>query len=717
MILPLVATLFAAGITRDDYGVPHIQAAAWGEAFELAGYAVAEDRLWQMENSRLLSRAKLSKVFGKSFEASDRDVLKSCYTDAELQDQVDKLPPKIKEAFEAYARGVSKFIAEGKLPPGYAQNGFKPEPWSVIDTAAISVRFLQTFGRGGAGEIRNMALYGYMQSQKGIKGRELDVLDDFAWQNDARARTTVTPGDDPLAKNHPVFHAPTRAETEKHLALLPKANLLELLPGIRVAERQDSTRVAELVGSPYKSGSYCVVVGPSRSANGKAILLSGPQMGFRSPSIAHEMSIDAPGIHAVGMDVPGVPGIMIGHTSFMAWGLTTGVADTEDVMFAKQTAEGYQYGSQTKPLQTLKLSFTTKEGVETPVDQMRTEFGPVALRLSSGFIFARKSSFWKRELESFSAVYDLYAAKSVGEIKSAIEKATMNFNFFYATVGGDIGYHYAGNVPMRAPGLDPRFPTPLSPETDWKGFLPKAQMPGVDNPKSGILFNWNNKPATWWPNWDTPVWGRIFRNEVLAQQLTKPKLTVSDVEMAPWQVARTDYNWWAFKDILKESGDEWLTNFDGRLQEGSIGAGLYVTFFDALREELFTPHIGGLISPDNFRQAVQPSVMLNALEGKTKFNYLAGRQRSAVLRAALAKTIQRRGDDPEKWRFSASRMNISDPSVPYSDRGTYIQIVEMLSKPTGRNVLPPGVAEFGPHSQDQSPLSRAWIYKPMGFGG
>lgn len=715
-MFPSLMLLAAAGITRDDYGVPHIQASTWAEGFELAGYAVAQDRMWQMENSRRLSRGRLSEVFGKSFEASDRDVLRSAYTDEELQIQVDKLPAKVREAFEAYARGVNKFIGEGKLPEEYAKNGFKPEPWTPIDTAAISVRFLQTFGRGGAGEIRNMALYGYMQGQKSLKGKELDVLDDFAWQNDHRARTTVMPSDDPQARTHPNFPAPTRKETEKHLALLPKANLLELLPGIRVAERQESTRVAELLNTPYKSGSYCIVVGPSRSATGKAMLLSGPQMGFRNPSIAHEMSIDAPGIRAVGMDVPGIPGILIGHTDYMAWGLTTGVADTEDIMFAKQEGYGYRYGNETRPLETVSLSFKTKEGVTTTVNQLRTDFGPVALKLGSGTFFARKSSFWKRELESFSSVYDLYSAKGVDGIKSAIDKATLNFNFFYATVDGNIGYHYAGNVPLRSPGLDPRFPTPLTPETDWKGYLPKSQMPGVDNPKSGLLFNWNNKPVSWWPNWDTPVWGRIFRNEILAQQLTKPKLTVADVELAPWQIARTDYNWWAFRQILAESGDPWLTSFDGRLLEGSIGAGFYLTFFDTLREEIFTPHIGSLISPDNFRQAVQPSVMLNALEGKTKFNYLAGRSRAEVIKAALDKTLQKRGADPAKWRYSAGRMNISEPSIPYSDRGTYIQIVEMLRTPSGRNVLPPGVAESGPHSQDQAPLSRAWTYKPMTFG-
>lgn len=720
MLASLLAVSFLqgpalSGITRDNYGVPHIKASSWGDAFELAGYAVACDRLWQMENSRRLARGKMAEVFGKSFEASDRDVLRSAYTDDELQAQFDKMPAPIREAFTRYADGINRFIAEGKLPDGYKSSGFEPEKWSVLDSAAISVRFLQTFGRGGAGEVRNMALYGYLQSQNPVKGKELDVFDDFAWQNDPRALTTATPQEDPLAKNPPKFPSLTRAISEKHLASLPKANLLELLPALRVAQREESTRVAELVASPFKSGSYCVVVGPTRSANGKPILLSAPQMGFRSPSIVHEMSIEAPGIRAVGMDLPGVPGILIGHTDHLAWGLTTGVADTEDIMYAKQVGDAYQYGSSTKPLKIVDFTLKTKEGVSTTVTQTRTEFGPVILKLGSGTIFARKSSFWQRELESFAAVFDLYSAKNAKDVQASIQKATLNFNFFYATTGGDIGWHYAGNVPLRAEGLDPRFPTLLTPETDWKGYVPKDKMPFLANPKSGLIYNWNNKPTTWWPNWDTPVWGRIFRNEVLAHQLTKPKLNVSDVEMAAWQIARHDYNWSYFKGILAASGNPDLASFDGRILEGSISARLYSLFFDALREELFSGHIGNLISPDIFRTAVQPTVMLDALEGRTRFNYLAGRKKEDIVKAALAKALERRGTDETKWRYTAPRMNISEPPIPYSDRGTYIQIVELLSRPSGRNVLPPGVAETGPHSQDQSPLSRAWTYKPMGF--
>ena len=41
-----------ARITRDAKGVPHIQAASWEDAIFLQGYAMAQDRLWQMDGLR-----------------------------------------------------------------------------------------------------------------------------------------------------------------------------------------------------------------------------------------------------------------------------------------------------------------------------------------------------------------------------------------------------------------------------------------------------------------------------------------------------------------------------------------------------------------------------------------------------------------------------------------------------------------------------------------
>lgn len=723
-----------SAIERDSYGVPHIYADTWEEAFYSAGYAVAEDRLWQLEQSRRLARGKLAEAFGKDFVASDRDVLKTGYTEPELQRQFDALSPRAKSAFNEYARGVNAYIqaatAKNDLPPGYAAAGLKPEPWSVLDSAAITIRMFQLFGRRDAGELRNLALLLYLKSQP-IKDRALDVFDDFLWQNDPSSPTTVLPEDDLAPEARPKFPKALRAHTEKQLAELPELALFDILPALKLArEERDSTLMAQRLGVLNKAGSYAVVVSKERSSTGWPLLLNGPQMGFSNPSIVHEMSMAGPGLGVTGMDVPGTPGVVIGHNARLAWGLTSGVADTDDVFCFKAVGpDGYLKDGEKKQLATVTHTLRVKGGTTETVVQKRTEEGVVVLE-AKGHLFAVRSASWMRELESLQAVYALLDVQSSRDIDRALSSATVNFNFFFAFSNGDIGYRYLGLLPDRPENTDPRLPLMGSKANDWKGYLQPSQLPRVTNPKGGLIANWNNKPATWFANGDTPAWGRLFRVEALTRALDKSRLAAADLESAIWTIARVEPFAPSFMPIVKaglrdqeyagvgKDASAYLRAFDGRMVDGSPSATVFNEFFDALRSELFLPTTGNFLMPSVFRLAAQPSVMLAALQGTTSVKYLKERTAEDVVRAAFGKAASaleaRLGSDPGLWGFVPGGIPVpGEAPIPYGNRGTYIQLVELRTVPRGRSVLPPGVAESGPHSKDQVPLSRAWTFKPM----
>ena len=59
-------------IIRDVFGVPHITARNEPDLFFGMGYAMAQDRLWQMEVFRRLGLGRLSEVFGEGFVEVDR---------------------------------------------------------------------------------------------------------------------------------------------------------------------------------------------------------------------------------------------------------------------------------------------------------------------------------------------------------------------------------------------------------------------------------------------------------------------------------------------------------------------------------------------------------------------------------------------------------------------------------------------------------------------
>ena len=57
-------------------------------------------------------------------------------------------------------------------------------------------------------------------------------------------------------------------------------------------------------------------------AGGGALLAGDPHLPQTIPSVWYEVALAAPGFAAAGVSVPGLPGILIGHNTSIAWSLT-----------------------------------------------------------------------------------------------------------------------------------------------------------------------------------------------------------------------------------------------------------------------------------------------------------------------------------------------------------------------------------------------------------
>ncbi len=712
MIASLLALSLQSGLTRGDYGVPIIRAANIADAMELQGYATAQDRLWQMEMSRRAARSRLSEVLGASSLNADIEQAKQFYTDEELKAQFIRLPVAMQGWFKAYAKGVNRFIHEGQLPAEYEKNGFKPAPWTEIDSTAITIKLLQTFGRGGAGELRNLALLKFLQSQPKIRDRALDIFDDFAWQNDPNSVPTVYPEDDPVKVPYK-FRPLDRASTLAQLAKFPDFGVFDLLPGVRVVSREESKRVAEQLATPFKSGSYCVAVRGKKSTSGNALLLSGPQMGFTVPSLVHEVSLHAPKLDVAGMAVPGVPGVLVGATPDAAWGLTTGVADTEDItILPVAQLEESSWVPVGEPnshlaLNRRKFEIPVRGGATKTAERIDTNYGQIVFQVpGKKAAFARKRVYEGQELQSYEAVAGLWFTKNRKDFDKVTDRATMNFNCFVALKNGDIGYKYLGLLPTHQSSVDPRFPNIYPAGANMDSPLPEFQRPQSWNPKRGYVANWNNKPVSWFPNFDTPAWGEAFRNRLLLAQLGTPKLSPDSLQKAVEGMATMAETFSAFAPFLKGTIlEKWNGSYRDDPKQGLI----YSKFIGTLREELFLNITGNLGSPENFALVAQPDVMLRALRGETKFNYLQGRTASQVIQTAMDRAVAATGDNI----FLPATLPVPPDTkpIPWRNRGTYIQIVEVGK--SAQNVVTPGVATTGAHAADQAELARVFGFKPM----
>src|SRR5215213_92693 len=146
-----------ARIYRDQFGVPHIFAETNNALFSAYGYAVAQDRLWQLEMNRRASQGRLAEVFGKqplsgdflgvpdsgtlTADVADQNARTVGYTDEEIDQQFAKLTLEERQIYVAFVGGINRYITDvvaadpgQNLPYEFHCVGLGiPQPWVTRD--------------------------------------------------------------------------------------------------------------------------------------------------------------------------------------------------------------------------------------------------------------------------------------------------------------------------------------------------------------------------------------------------------------------------------------------------------------------------------------------------------------------------------------------------------------------------------------------------------
>jgi penicillin amidase len=152
-----------ARVTRDERGVPHIEAANDEDLYFAQGYATAQDRLWQMDLLRRTARGELSEIFGRA--ALEADKLHRTYGFAQLSESlVGKATPRSLAVLEAYARGVNAYAdsldgtAGKQLPREFQILQYKPRPWRPADSVAVGKNFAEALSTTWQTDLSRAAL-------------------------------------------------------------------------------------------------------------------------------------------------------------------------------------------------------------------------------------------------------------------------------------------------------------------------------------------------------------------------------------------------------------------------------------------------------------------------------------------------------------------------------------------------------------------------------
>ncbi len=727
-------------IHRDEYGVPHLYAGSLESLFYGMGYVAADDRLWQAEILRRSATGTLAELFGPAVLAGDIDARRMFGPVERRTAAFEAASEDLKTMLTAYADGINARIAEGNLPLQYGFVG-PPRPWTVDDSVAVFFLLGSQFGWFGSEELANAATYSALIAALG-PADAATVFGDLFWLDDPDASTTV-PADGAIGQKGRRAGGPPDG--------LPSSAAAAQLPGAAWDN-------AGLPGDGWASNA--LVISPHLSADGAALLLGGPQMGYGTPQINHEIGLHGAGFDVTGMTIAGFPLVPIGVGNGYAWTLTSGGSDNSDIYVeVLNPADPTQYLFNGEWLdlecrdENIGVAFA---GVHTET-LCTSVHGPI-LGSDGATALSFKNVTYGKELQSLEAWASLGKANNINEFASSLADVAYNFNVLYADRTGNIAYWHIGHIPIRAEGANRFLPLPGTGEAEWQGILPFSENPHARNPEQGFLTSWNNKPAPGWENstGDFWMWGAAHRvNTFMAElkALTPRSATVETVEA----INRT--GGWTTDTPTGQASSVFVTSYldemlahvdtsaDPRLADvvDALAAWDHLQvdldmdgFYDdpygavfnawwfALAEGVFDEVwgisnrfiIGNLI--DRMFKGPDAGLPLayDYLEGATPTEAVT----DALVAALDALTVDYGTADMSAWMQPISFINwaplpLTPPvsSTIWMNRGTYNQIVHLRGNVTAQNVISPGQSgdPTSPHFADQLELYATWTYKPM----
>lgn len=450
-------------VDRSESGIPHIKSSIELDAHFGLGLCHAQDRLWQMEINKRKAYGTLSEVFGLATVESDK-FFKILNLSANAKKIWERLPEKDKDVLISYSNGVNEGIAQSKvLPIEFLLNGVKPVSWTPIDSIVIMQLMTWNLSTNMASEMRRLLL-----------------LRNFGIEKTNQLMPPIQ-----LPKS--VIDGAAQSQAVDTFTIDNNLWLTELTPKNFI-------------------GSNAWVISGKYTKSGLPMLANDPHLATSIPSIWYLAHLQAPDLDVKGATMPGLPFVVIGRNKDIAWGMTTMMADTQDIILEKiNPLNKNQYENQEKyiDMQVTKENINVKSDFLRPavspiqLDVRRTVNGPLISDIGTfinGFSYSLRWTGDDEDGGTISSFIKLNRAKNWSEFNEALESFVAPVHYFvYADEKGNIGSLSPGKIPVRSFG-DGSIPLEgWLHDSNWKGWIPFSDIPRKYNPSKGYIVSANNK--------------------------------------------------------------------------------------------------------------------------------------------------------------------------------------------------------------------------------
>lgn len=585
-------------VYRDEYGIPHIFAENERDLFIASGYITAQDRLWQMDLNRRVASGRLSEIFGEATIESDKFIRTWGFART-AKEIVNILSPESRMALEAYVEGVNTYIAshQDRLPIAFTRLKYNPEKWKIED----SIAYIRLMAWKLSFSWYVDLVLGQLVEKLGEEKAQ-EIFPDFPKQGPYIISTDVVP-----------FWTETQQFVNTGLAV---RNFL----GIHGAHL----------------GSNSWVVSGEKSTCGKPLLANDPHLELTTPSVWYEMHLSGGDINVSGVALPGVPGMVIGHNQYIAWGLTNGMVDDVDFYVEKLNPEDslqYLYLGKWKDVKVVEEEIAVKNANPILVEIYTTQNGPIISNIhpllkGDGTVV---SMHWVGQLPSdeMAAYLKLHKSKSWEEFTEALQTFKVPAqNFIFASIDGDIGYYLAGAIPIRKNTIGILPHKGWLKSGQWIGEVPFEKLPHILNPPENYIVTANNKIVDErYPYYITNLWEPPSRAARIHQLLSeKEKFSIEDFKSMQTDVVSVHAQrilpllLSAVKTKLNSTDNDSLQTlydlikyWDCRETTESIATSIFHAFFLKLTENTLKDEMGDFLYNNYIRLGNVPNRVIAAL--------------------------------------------------------------------------------------------------------
>jgi penicillin G amidase len=528
---PLTGLEESVQVVRDGVGVPHVYARNERDAFFMVGYLHAQDRLFQMDQSRRQASGTLAELLGSGALATDVQ-LRTIGLRRAAARSLEALSPQVREGLDAYTAGVNAWIDNHPLPAEYTSLELTEIPaWTALDTMSVVklLAFGLSFDLGDIARTEKLLAYQSAGSTFGFDGAKLFTEDVMRSEPFAHA-PSIQPGETSGATG----------ETTSRATTLSGASLSPVV-GDLAEEALKRARAAGIPVEPTDQGSNLWVVSGERSTSGRPMVASDPHLSLDSPPTFYEVGVDVTGnansrLTLYGVTFPGTPLVVHGTNGHVSWGSTVNPTDVTDVYQEQLVLQGgvpigTVHEGDTEPTQIIPQTFRANQPGNGSQDDVVTvppggsvpAAAVVVPRRNNGpLISTSGSTGLSLQFTGFSATREpdffrlLTRARTVDQAIDA--QRFFDFgaqNWMYVDDSGNIGYKTSGEIPLREDlqagspvGLPPYFirngtggnewiadPTPAPDQALNYEILPFDEMDGLVNPSRGWISNANQDPT------------------------------------------------------------------------------------------------------------------------------------------------------------------------------------------------------------------------------